>query len=99
MAHSLPNFVPVELSAKPPENGHCQEAKCPKLYIFSRIRLQGIVNRATLKKLNHKILGRAKATTVHNTEQEGAFASSDGLFQNSISPSSKGKTGKLKLQL
>lgn len=71
MAHCLPHFVPVQLSAKPPENGQSQEAERPKLYIFSSIRLQELLNRATRKNLNHKILGRAKATTVHNTEQEG----------------------------
>ena len=75
MADRLTYFMPVELPAKPPENRQGQEAECSKLYVFSRIRLQELVNRVTRYEpkmnLNHKILGRAKATTVHNTEQEG----------------------------
>ena len=71
MANRLTYFVPVELPAKPPENRQGQEAEDSKLYVFSRIRLQELVNRVTRYDLNHKILGRAKATTVHNTEQEG----------------------------
>ena len=90
MADRLTYFMPVELPAKPPENGEGQAAERPKLYVFSRIRLQELVNRVTRYEpkmnLNHKILGRAKATTVHNTEQEG-LPGSQQANHNSISGS------------